>query len=341
MKDYAAACKFPKMMMGDVVVPRLILGHLPFVGESYQGPERNKEYATRFSDIRNSIQILRLSVEEYGLTVAAAGIMGSEEGLGGLYLKAIKEVERITETEIALIPCVQIPLSIGRRPVDAYRRWMTYYEIEKRTTDELARRYLQDPILECRAGWDMQFKEALRIYKPYGRDEIRDLQIDMAEIDGAISNLSDFKVLFLELGSETDFLTMTGRVDLLGSLVDHIRGDLGHRVLLGTHHAGSTIPLLEGSSVKFEGYVTPVNKLGIMMFPTMDGALVALRGSGRPIIAIKPLAGGRIRPREALEYVYGDLGMDFCMVGVGSEGEAVEDFTIASEILRGWATASR
>jgi len=335
MRDYAAACKFPKMMMGGVVVPRLILGHLPFVGESYQGPERNKEYATRFSDIRNSIEILRLSVERYGLTVAAAGMMGSGEGLGGLFLKAIKEAERITETEIALIPCVQIPLSIGRRQVDAYRRWMTYYEIEKRTTDELARRYLEDPILGCRVGWSQRFKEALQKSKSYGRDEIRVLQIDMAEIDGAISILSGFKVLFLELGSETDFLTMTGRVDLLRSLVDHIRDDYGHGVLLGTHHAGSTIPLLEESGVKFEGYVTPVNKLGIMMFPTMNGALVALRGSGRPIIAIKPLAGGRIGPREALEYVYRELGMDFCMIGVGSESEAVEDFAVASEILRG------
>jgi len=334
MKDYATACKFPKMKIGDVVVPRLILGHLPFVGESYQGPEKNKEYVTRFSDIRNSTKILRLSVERYGLTVAAAGIMGSSEGLGGLFLKAIKEVERITETEIALIPCVQIPLSIKRKPVDTYRRWMTYYEIEKRTTDELARRYLEDPILECRVGWSIQFKEALQKCKSYGCDEIRDLRINMAEIDGDISILSDFKVLFLELGSEIDFLTMTGRIDLLGSLVDYIRDHFGHRVLLGTHHAGTTIPILEGSSVKFDGYVTPVNKLGIMMFPTMNGALEAMRGSRRSIIAIKPLAGGRIGPREALEYVYRDLGMDFCMIGVGSESEAVEDFTIASEILR-------
>lgn len=334
MKD-AASCKFPKSKMGDVLVPRLILGHLPFVGESYQGPERNREYATRFSDIRNSVKILKLAVEGYGLNVASAGIPSNKGKLAGLFLKAIKETELITGTEIYLIPCIQIPLRIKRKPVDIYRRWITYYEIEKRVTDgELARRYLEDPILGCRSGWRIDFKRALQDPRPYGSDEMEALQIDMAELDESLSILSDFNVLYLELGSETDLLAMSGRVDLLVSMVDHIRERFGYRVLLGTHHAGSTIPILEGSSVKFDGYVTPVNKLGIMMFPTMNMALEAMRGSRRSIIAIKPLAGGRIEPREALEYVYRDRGMGSCMIGVGSESEAVEDLTIASEILR-------
>lgn len=334
MKDYATACKFPQSKIGGVPVPRLILGHLPFVGESYQGPEKNREYAARFSDIRNSIKILRLSVERFGLTVAAAGIMSNGGELAALFLKAIRETERITETEIALIPCVQIPLTIKQKPVDTYRRWITYYEIEKRTTDgELARRYLEDPILECRSGWRMDFKKALQNSKPYGGDEIKELQIDIAELDEGISILSSFNVLFIELGSETDFLAMTGRIDLLASLVDHIRERYGHRVILGTHHAGSTIPILEGSSLKFDGYVTPMNKLGIMMFPTTNRALEAMKMSKRSMIAIKTLAGGRLGPREALEYVYKGQGMDFCMIGVGSESEAEEDFKVASEIL--------
>jgi len=324
------------LKIGDVSVPRLILGHLPFVGESYQGPERNREYFARFSDMRNSVRILRSCVERYGLTVTSAGMMGGGDKLGELFLKAIKETERITETEIALIPCVPIPLTIKRKPVDVYRRWLTYYELEKRTADgELARRYLEDPILGCRSNWRIDFRAALQKSKPYGSDDVKDLLIDMAKLDADISMLRDFHVLFLELGSETDFLAMMGRMDLLASLVDHIREKSGHGVLLGTHHAGSTIPLLEGSDVQFDGYVTPLNKLGMMMFPDATRALEAMRGSQRAVIAIKPLAGGRIEPREALEYVYEDRGVDFCMIGVGSEGEAEEDLAIALEILRG------
>ncbi len=43
MKNYVAACGFPLQKIGDIPVPRLILGHLPFVGESYQGSEKEAE----------------------------------------------------------------------------------------------------------------------------------------------------------------------------------------------------------------------------------------------------------------------------------------------------------
>jgi len=334
MKNYVDACRFPLLKMGDVLVPRLVLGHLPFVGESYQGSSRNLEYTTRFSDMKNTVRILRLAVERYGVTVAAAGI-GDENKLGELLFKAIRETERTTRREIAIIPCVQIPLKILGKPVDVYRRWLTYYEIEKRETDrELLSKYLEDPVLQCRSGWRPKFEEALRISKPYGRREIEALQIDRERLDASVSFLRGFNVLFFELGSETDFLAMTGRTDLLASLIGHIRERFGYRVILGVHHAGSTIPVLEESKIEFDGYVTPINRLGVMMFPTPNTALQAIRSSQKPIIAIKPLAGGRIPPRHALEYVYKELGIDSCMIGVGSESEAEEDFSTALEILK-------
>jgi len=70
-----------------------------------------------------------------------------------------------------------------------------------------------------------------------------------------------------------------------------------------------------------------------MMFPTRGSAIEAIKVAKKPVIAIKPLAGGRIRPREALEHIYRELGIDFCMMGVGSEREAEEDFSLARKIL--------
>jgi len=329
-----AACGFPMLKMAGVLVPRLILGHLPFVGESYQGSSKNLEYITRFSDMKNTVRILRVALEIFGATVAAAGI-SDENRLGELFFKAIKETERTTRREIAIIPCIQIPLKILGKPVDVYRRWLTYYEIEKRQTDrELLRKYLEDPVLQCRSGWRPKFEEALQVSKPYGRKETEALQIDHERLDASVSFLRGFNVLFFELGSETDFLAMTGRTDLLASLIDHLGERFGYHVILGVHHAGSTIPILEGSKIEFDGYVTPINKLGVMMFPTTNAALRAVRSSQKPIVAIKPLAGGRIPPRHALEYVYRELAIDFCMIGVGSESEAEEDFSTALEILK-------
>ncbi len=335
MRDYITACGFPLRKIGDTPVPRLILGHLPFIGESYQGPETNREYRARFSDIRNTVRILRVAVEKYGLTVAAAGIMPDNK-LTNTFFKAIKETERLTNTRMATIPCIQIPLTIHGKPVDTYRRWLTYYKLESRVVGErILSKYLEDPVLQCRPGWKAKFKEALQNSRPYAREELKYLEIDDDRLENGISNLKDFHVLFAELGSETDFLAMTGKLDLIADLVDQLRNRNGYRVLLGVHHAGLTVPKLENSGIDFDGYVTPVNKLGVMMFPTKDMALRAVKTSRKPVIAIKPLAGGRIEPKQALEHVYKEAGMSFCMIGVGSVSEAEEDFKTARKILKG------
>ena len=335
MKDYIAACGFPLRKIGDTLVPRLILGHLPFTGESYQGPEKNREYRARFSDIKNTVKILRVAVEKYGLTVVAAGIMPSNK-LTSLFFKAIRETERLTDIKIATIPCVQIPLTIQGKPVDTYRRWLTYYKLESSITGKRTLgKYLEDPVLQCRPGWEAKFKDALQHSKPYEREELRYLRIDDEKFGNAIKNLKDLDVLFAELGSETDFLAMTDKFDLVGDLVDQLRSRTGCRVLFGVHHAGLTIPKLEDSGIDFDGYVTPVNKLGVMMFPTRNMALMAIKASKRPVIAIKPLAGGRIGPSEALGHVYKEVGISFCMIGVGSVSEAEEDFRTAAAILKG------
>ena len=77
-----------------------------------------------------------------------------------------------------------------------------------------------------------------------------------------------------------------------------------------------------------------MNSMGVMMFPSRDSAVEAIRAAKKPVIAIKPLAGGRLKPTEALEHIYRKMGIDFCMIGVGSEREAEEDFSIAHEILK-------
>ncbi len=320
------------MEVGGLPVPRLILGHLPFVGESYRGPERNREYAERFSDVENTVRVLCRAVEGWGVTVASG--MAAAGGLAGLFLEAVREAARRTGVEVALIPCLQVPLTVGEEPLDDYRRWLTYYEVERKTAGGgLLERYLEDPVLQCREGWRERFRLALARSKPYGKRDLKGLRLDYGRLRRAASSLTGQKVLLVEPGSEVDLLAVAGRLDLLSELVDWLRRGLGCPVLLGTHHAGSTIPVLEEAGIDFAGYVTPVNRLGVMMFPTRERALRAIGDAGRPVVAIKPLAGGRIPPRPALEWVYRDVGVEACMVGVGSEEEAEEDLSAALAVL--------
>lgn len=125
---------------------------MPFVGESYQGAERNEEYRRRFSRVENTVALLRNAVEEHGVTVASA--MPSGDRLSTLFLDALRTTMRQTGVEVALIPCFKIPLTIDGHAVDDYRRWVTYYHIEKRMVrEEILERYVNDPVLLCREGW--------------------------------------------------------------------------------------------------------------------------------------------------------------------------------------------
>jgi len=315
----------------DLKMQRIVLGNLPFLGISYQGREKDREYREKFSNKSEMKRVMKVAVK-YGVKFFAVSSHRFNE-LSMLHLEAIREVEEEEETDIMLIACISIPLQIGGAKVNDYKRWKTHliYESEK-FGDAVLQRVLNDPILNFRPQW----KETLRSIRPYKMSQLqRRLKIDWKTWENSIDRLSSWRIAWIEPGSETDFLALA-RSDLLGELIDRTR-DAGYRSLLGSHHLGATVPLLEENRIRrFDGYVTPINKLGIMMFPTQREAEKAareVRNNGKLLIAIKPFAGGRIRPKEALTYVYREMEADACMMGVASVEEAEEDFQAARQIL--------
>lgn len=154
----------PRHVVGGTPIPRLILGHLPFVGESYQGPVTNRRYLAKFSRIENIVEILCSAVTDHAITAFAVSpsMPGSPSER---YLTAVRETMRRTEREIGVVPCFRVPLVIDGSGVDDYRRWVTYHAFEQRTLDVSAK-YLDDPILRCRAGWREKFREALARVPP-------------------------------------------------------------------------------------------------------------------------------------------------------------------------------
>lgn len=262
--------------------------------------------------------------------------------LAASLLKVVGGIEASYGVRLFLAPCISLKLRIGSKTVDEYRRWVTYFhrssenrreEGVSQEKESLLERYLNDPILLTRPGWRGRFSEALRTLNPYGIEEARELGFEEASVREALKTLEGYGILFIEPGSETDFLVAMERLDLLEALLGLLE-DLGfENVLLGVHHAGRTIPALEASGLCFQGYVTPVNRMGAMMLPSQREALKAIKASSRPVVAIKPLAGGRIRPREAFEYVFKEVGVDACMVGVASEEELEEDLEAARKAI--------
>jgi hypothetical protein len=69
------------------------------------------------------------------------------------------------------------------------------------------------------------------------------------------------------------------------------------------------------------------------MFPTRDLALEAIRQVQKPVIAIKPMAGGRYLGHQAFDYVFNEVGVQASMFGMGTIDQVKETTTAAKEVL--------
>lgn len=97
---------------------------------------------------------------------------------------------------------------------------------------------------------------------------------------------------------------------------------------IATHRPGMTIPRVEQMD-ELDLILCPLNKAGRFMEPSVEATLQAIESSSKRIIAIKPLAAGRLSPQEGIEYV-SDRAAGLA-VGVASREEAEETFHIAKE----------
>jgi aryl-alcohol dehydrogenase-like predicted oxidoreductase len=82
-----------------------------------------------------------------------------------------------------------------------------------------------------------------------------------------------------------------------------------------------------------DAYLTPINRRGTAMYPTPELVLDAVRQTRVPVLAIKPMAGGRYLGAKAFEYVFHEVGVDGCMFGMGTIEQVRETATAAREVL--------
>jgi len=308
------------------IIDRLVLGHMPLVGISYQSRDKDDEYRRRFSNAKAMREVADAAIK-LGVTKFAAASPDSSP-LARLHIHVLEALVG-EDFDIEIIPCIGIPLRIGGGGVDAFRRWATYLAFEEGESPEVRRRILDDPILNFREGW----KHRLPGSRPYDEADFRELTVDWEMFEGGLEAFQGLPVSYMEPGSETDFLVMTGRFDLLGELVDRIKEHGFGGILFGVHHAGVTIPRLDDELDGFDGYLTPLNPLGVMMFPSKSSAERAVRATNRSVTAIKPLAGGRVKPEDAFRYVFG-FDVEGCMIGCASASEVEGNIEAAVQAQR-------
>jgi len=304
----------------------LILGHMPLIGISYQSKDKDEEFRRRFSVASEMRKVMDASLD-MGVRKFAASTHGFTP-LAVNHLGVIKQI--IAEGyDINVFPCIGIPIKIRGNPVNPFRRWSTYIVAGRSAHPEMEQRILDDPISNFRDGWKLKLPSS----RPYGTRDFNDLAIDWQQVENDLESFVELPVSYMEPGSETDFLSSAERFDLIGELVDRIKERGFRGVVLGVHNAGITIPTLDREVKGFEGYVTPVNSLGVMMFPTKISAEMAVKNTRKKIFAIKPMAGGRIKPEQAFKYTF-SYDIEGCMIGAASRSEVEEDFSAAFKALK-------
>ncbi|MGB9200602.1 hypothetical protein [Methanobacterium sp.] len=105
---------------------------------------------------------------------------------------------------------------------------------------------------------------------------------------------------------------------------------------LATHMPYSTTKHLVGSPVKemFEVYMVPVNKLGYLMDSELYGSderkhlNQLIESLDKTVIVKKVLAAGILQPQEAFDYLKTVEFADIVTIGIASEEEAQETFSL-------------
>lgn len=97
-----------------------------------------------------------------------------------------------------------------------------------------------------------------------------------------------------------------------------------------THEPGRAIP--EAESIEdIDLILAPANKLGRFMEPSFESSVRAIENSSKKIIAIKPLAAGKLKPSDAFDFLSNLV--DGVAVGIASKEEARETFSAARKIF--------
>ncbi|MBN1401455.1 MAG: hypothetical protein JXA74_11500 [Anaerolineae bacterium] len=331
MKSYLEASSVPTASIGSVQVPRLIMGIHPYDGCSYVDAQRDAENYRAFDRAHKVAEVLCYAVQQ-GLTTVQVDHMLPV--LNRLHLQAVWETEQELDVQIGRIAYILIPIRFrGEMVAYSDRAHSSFYAHNERLAGEAFTTHItQDGIMGYLLGGSLEGLHTPETVPPYTPDEAAEFTIDYAMLEQYLGFFAGCDILIADPGAEIDLLAMTGRLDLIREYLAFLRTRFD-TVVTSVHHAGVTIPLLEQEGIAVDGYITPVNQLGAAMYPTRDMALDALRQATKPIIAIKPMAGGRFLGQAAFDYVLHEVGVAATMFGLGTLAQVREAIAWAKAAL--------
>lgn len=302
------------MDFDGVSLSRLVLGCDPFqiVSAFYPKPdEKLREYRTNFSGPDMTVEIVKAAVKENVNALIFCLVDG--------FIQAVKKMKD-DGLGLQLIPLFyQFPLKTEGHHIP-------FVKTEVTITNH--RMYLKGQALYDDYVGSSEFKK-IEAAKSLSKTEIEKMEIDREKMTDTLKQ-------FAELGTTKILMTcielyaLIGRLDLLEK-ARSICEEFGFSICAGSHMA-EAFKILDKEHLHFASYYAPLNKIGFFMFPNQNEMLKSILRIRELFMAIKPLAGGRIPPKEAFEYILNTKKNTVCMFGVSSTKEVAEGVKAFREV---------
>ncbi len=166
--------------------------------------------------------------------------------------------------------------------------------------------------------------------------------VDLEDHKEKIRFLRDYKAEYCLIhGGYTDSYLNVGKGTIEGAeeLLAFIREN-GMIPGLSTHRP-EALTVADKAKYDVEVYILPINSMGFLCPVETPWVAKVIRATTKPVVAIKPLAAGRLIPQDGLGFVYSVIkDIDTVAVGVASPEEIEEDVAIAEDILTGKAVSA-
>ena len=100
-------------------------------------------------------------------------------------------------------------------------------------------------------------------------------------------------------------------------------------------HTPETIVIVDESGLDCETYIQPFNPMGFLMHVEVDWIANLIRRAAKPVMTIKTMAAGQVRPFQAMTFVWNAIrDCDMVTVGTVAPEEAAELIEMSLGILQ-------
>jgi len=215
-------------------------------------------------------------------------------------------------------------IGAGQFGVKAFKYYMTFYMVP----ENMVKLFVKSFELGVKAVQLLADKPIKALIEASKRTNVKPFVVystDLAD-DRLIARIKTLEPLEPEVIAIHAEIADRRKLDTINRNIK-ILEDHGIVAGLATHQPGVTLKWVEKENVPVEVVLAPLNKIGYAMDPDFNETLEAIKSCSRTVIAIKPLAAGKIKPSEAFEFVY--KYVDSAAVGVVSEEEMRETYEAA------------